>query len=616
MNSKKYPIVIQFFLIICILFDVVVVFTADWMFKIYAIVMFFVLLNSFTNSISNFHLGDYNDIYCILDMLEYASFAIMVLSAFEENIPIFWLFSFIVQVLYIPWNAIYIKFSSLSPYNIRKIRQYSVLDGISASISLIVFIVSIVTNVNPYYLLLGFASWLIVLGMWALDNFKFDSKLELPGSKIVLYDARCNSWKTVKGIRVDKKGAIEEIKFGEVVAVPDESTEYYMLPGLIDTHVHVDQNPYSDDISPLKDVYEIAVANAKEAAEAGITTIVDMGGYQLNNYYITNKLMHANNEISRIETTGCFFSKQYGHYMQHGGFVVATVSDASLYANYLAKLGIKFAKFMLGNYEIDDVALKNILKVGNTSDQRLNVILDEYFPKRPILSDDYDEDAFKKCIDKLNSVKTYSGDELHSIVAEFKKKDIEVFAHAFLEEDVIIAIEAGITKIEHPGDYSDDLICKMREKNVIVTSSFVAAEDGAVLTAGLPQISVACSSELMDRWYQDTRKILPKLYDNGVKVALGTDSGLSGTPCCSLIREIISLVEELHIPPQKVIKSATIIAAEKINANHGKHLGELVPKAPADFVLYESNFINNINTLRHPAQVWIRGEKVFEKRYD
>ena len=616
MSARKYPIVLQFFLIVCILFDLVVLFTANWMLKIYAIVMFFVLLNSLTNSISNFHLGDYNDINCILDMLEFSSFALMILAIYGNNVSLFWILSFFVQFLYIPWNVIYIKSASLSPYAIRRLRQYSVLDAISALISLIVFIISKTSNINQYYLLFGFASWLIVLGMWAIDNFKFDSKLDLPGSKIALYDVQVGTWRSVKSIKVNRKGVIEELNLGAALAGPDEGTEFFMLPGLIDTHVHFDQNPYSNDCLQTKGADEMALQNATESLEAGITTIVDMGGYQLNNYYAAKKLMHTNADISRIETTGGFFSKQYGHYMSHGGFTVYNAEDAALYANYLGKLGIKYAKIMLGNYEIDLNMLTCILRSGNTADEKLNVILDKYFPHRPVF-ELYSEDKVDQCLAEMNNLKTYSLEELRTIVAEFKNKDIDVFAHAYTEEDVSIAIDAGIRKIEHPGNYSDELIKKMKENDVIITSTYVAAEDGRALTAVLPEISVACSIDLMQQWYQDVRNVLPKLYANGVKVALGTDAGFSGTPCCSLTREIISLVRELNIPTQQVLKSATFYAAEKINRHHGnQRLGEIAPNASADFVLYEANFLDNIDILTHPAQVWLRGKKVFEKKYD
>lgn len=616
MDNKKYPIVMQFFLIVCVIFDIYVFFITGWMFKIYAIVMFFVLLNSLTNSISNFRVGEYNDVYCILDMLEFSCFALMLLSIFYGNIALFWLLSFFVQFLYIPWNSIYIRFSSLSPYNIRKIRQYSILDAFSALISLVVFIIDITCDINQYYLLFGFASWIIVLGMWALDNFMLDSKLDLPGSKIMLYDVRIEAWRSVKSIKVNKKGIIEAIKLGDAVPYPDESTEFFMLPGLIDTHVHVDQDPYSNGYSSQKSLEDIIVENATESLESGVTTIVDMGGSQLNNYYAVNKIMHSNKTISRIETTGCFFSKQYGHYMSHGGFVIRNEKDASLYANYLAKLGIKYAKIMLGNYEIDIESLKAILRHGNTDDIRLNEILDEFFPNRPML-DDFSDDLIEKCLNKMNQIKTYSLEELRKIVCEFRNRNIDIFAHAYMEEDVLSAIDSGIKNIEHPGDYSEDLIKKMAQNGIIVTTTFVAAEDGTVLTAALPEISVACSIDLMQQWYSNVKTVIPKLYASGVKVALGTDSGFTGTPCCSLVREIISLVRELNISPQNVIKSATICAAEKINRHHGnRRIGELVPNAYADFVLYEANFLDNIDVLTQPSQVWLRGDKVFEKKYD
>lgn len=617
MNHKKvYPVVLQFFIVACISFDVYILFFSEPMYKVYAFVMFFVLLNSLTNSIGNYNLSNYNDIYCILDMIEYASFAIMLFSIFAENTAVFWFLSFVVQIFYIPWNYVYVKTSALSQYSIRKIKQYSLLDGISATVSLVVFILRSINIINEWYLLVGFLSWIIILGMWAIDNFSLGSKLELPGNKIMLYDTNTDSWKRVKGISVDAKGCINEIQFGEVSAVPSLGTEYYMLPGLIDTHVHIDQNPYhTATVGPLAEK-EVALINAKESAEAGITTVCDMGGAQLDNYYIVQKLINSNQLVSHVETTGCFFSKSYGHYMQHGGFVIESEQDAELYANYLSKLGIKYAKFMLGNYEISERDLECMIETRNISDLRLKKIIEGFFPYDKEFVKDKCQEQFFDCLNQLNSISVYTTEELKRIVSIFRKRNIDIFAHAFIEDDVHSAIDAGITKIEHPGKYSDELIEKMLNNNVIVTSSYVAAEDGAVLSSELDKISIGCSSKLIENWYYDTCEILPKLYSKGVKVALGTDAGFSGTPFGSLVREAISLVKDLGIPSRKVIKSATVIAAEKLNMDSFHKIGEVCPKSYADFVLYEENFIDNIDTLLHPAQVWIRGEKVYERQYD
>lgn len=615
-SPKMYPVVLQFFIMACVCFNIYIIFVSGLIYKLYAFVMFFVLLNSLTNSIGNKNLSDYNDVFCILDMIEYAGCAIMLFSIYAQNTALFWLLSFCVQALYIPWNYIYVETSALSPYSIRKIKQYSLLDGISACISLIVFVLKTISSINEWYFLAGFVSWLIILGMWAVDNFSVGSRLELPGNKIMLYDVNSDSWKRVKWISVNSKGYINEIQFGATYEAPDAGTEYYMLPGLIDAHVHIDQNPYPMLTANTITKNEIAIINAMESVDAGITTICDMGGTQLDNYYIVQKLTKSSHIIPHIETTGCFFSKQYGHYMQHGGFIIKNAQDANLYANYLAKLGIKYAKIMLGNYEVSEQDLVYMINTRDISDPRLDEIVNRIFPKGDVFDRNKCEHEFSTCLTQVNSIKVYTPVELSEIVQAFKTKDIDIFAHAFLEEDVHTAIDSGITKIEHPGKYSDELIEKMLRNNVIVTSSYVAAEDGAVLSSALDTISVGCSSNLIETWYYDTREVLPKLYERGVKVALGTDAGFSGTPFGSLVREAISLVTDLKIPVRKVLKSATIIAAEKLNMNSYHKIGELCPKSYADFVLYESNFVEDINILLQPAQVWIRGEKVYERKYN
>ena len=59
---------------------------------------------------------------------------------------------------------------------------------------------------------------------------------------------------------------------------------------------------------------------------------------------------------------------------------IETPKDAELYANYLVKLGIKYAKIMLGNYEVGLSELEDMIDKRGMSDLRLVRIVDSYFP--------------------------------------------------------------------------------------------------------------------------------------------------------------------------------------------------------------------------------------------
>lgn len=613
-NRRFYPIVLQFYLIGCLAFDVYLLMYAPFVFKAYCIVMLLILMTSLTNSIGNTNYI-YNDVFCILDILEFFCFGVMLFSIFRGMAWVFWLTSAIVQFMYVPWNYVYIKAHDLSLHSKRKIELFSKLDLVSGLISLLFFAISLTLKNNESYMLLGFVSWVIVLAMWAMDNFTVGSKLLLPGNKILLYDINNSTWKYVKQVNVDKAGKILKIALGQELAYADESAEYYMLPGLIDSHVHIDQNPYGTLNSASS--REVALDNALEALESGITTLCDMGGYQLNNYYLVNKIVKEHANLPNIKTTGCFLGKPFGHYMSHGGLIINDNDDAKRYANYLTKLGIKYVKIMLGNVEIDQIALIDMIKAQKFYTSEIETICKKFFDGSCIPSVERDLAKVNGCIESLSQLKCFSQKELDDVVKVFHEQGLIVFAHAFQEDDVRMAIQAGITRIEHPGNYSDALIALIKENGVIITSTFISSEDGAVLSCDPASVSAGCSKSLLEQWYIDTCDTLPRLYANGCKVALGTDSGLEGTPCCSLAREIISLVRDLKIPIEKVLRSATVVAAEKLGLNFGEEiLGNLVLGASADFVIYDKNFINQPSAFLHPMQVWVKGRKVYDKYAD
>lgn len=616
-NSKISKLILQLYLIICLIVDIYLFCISNWEYKLYCVLIFLILMNSLANLFAGS--DNYNVVFFILDLIEFTIYGLLLYAVYSSNAPAFWLFSGIIQFLYIPWNLVLIKITAPPKYEIKNLHCYNILDGISAAISIAFCIVGFLKVISDGFLLFASVSWIIVLFFWAKDNFPYliGARLQLPNSKILLYDVESDCWKEVKSISVDSSGKITNIKLSEICENKVYlEAEYYMLPGLIDSHVHLDQNPYSiSELSP-DSAYEIMEKNVAEAVSAGVTTIFDVGGFQINNYYLLKKL-ECKDCVPHIRTTGCFFSREFGHYMAHGGFVINNQEDASLYADYLGSLGIKQAKIMLGNYEVCAEDLCDMLRNRYyTEDERIKDIVIKYYPE------DSDVDIkkesrtkrFATCLDEINSISVYAPDDLANIVAKFKNKGIELYAHAYTEADVNIAIDAGIKRIEHPGEYSETLINKLKENDVIVTSTYVAAEDGALLTASQSSISSGCTHEVLEKWYTDVKKVLPKLYENQVKVALGTDSGLPGTPCSSLVREIISITKipcNNPITIKQALKSATLIAAEKIDMSD--KIGKIEKEYFADFVLYQSNFLLDVNVLLHPSQVWIKGTKVFER---
>lgn len=97
------------------------------------------------------------------------------------------------------------------------------------------------------------------------------------------------------------------------------------------------------------------------------------------------------------------------------------------------------------------------------------------------------------------------------------------------------------------------------------------------------------------------------LQDNGVKVAMGTDSG-PATRFQGYFEHLeMSMMVEAGLTPMQVLQSATQVAAECLGLNY---LGTLEPGKWADLLVLDRNPLEDIANTRSLSQVWIAGNPV------
>jgi imidazolonepropionase-like amidohydrolase len=101
---------------------------------------------------------------------------------------------------------------------------------------------------------------------------------------------------------------------------------------------------------------------------------------------------------------------------------------------------------------------------------------------------------------------------------------------------------------------------------------------------------------------------LKKLYDGGVPVAFGTDSGATPVRIAGFAehREL-TLMVSAGMTPLEAIHAATQEAAVALGL---KDRGLLSPGMLADFVVVDGDPSKNIDDLAHVVEVWHRGKKV------
>jgi imidazolonepropionase-like amidohydrolase len=181
-------------------------------------------------------------------------------------------------------------------------------------------------------------------------------------------------------------------------------------------------------------------------------------------------------------------------------------------------------------------------------------------------------------------------DEIRSIVETAQDYGYRVAAHAHGSEGMKRAVLAGVTSIEHGTYMTDEIMSLMKQKGTwyvptIAAGRFVA--DKAKIDGYFPDI-VRPKAARIGALIQDTAG---KAYRAGVKIAFGTDSGVS--PHGDNAREFVYMVEA-GIPPAYALQSATFYAAQVLGV---EDQGLLEPGQRADIVAVPGDPLADISVV-------------------
>jgi imidazolonepropionase-like amidohydrolase len=194
--------------------------------------------------------------------------------------------------------------------------------------------------------------------------------------------------------------------------------------------------------------------------------------------------------------------------------------------------------------------------------------------------------------------------ELEVLVEEATAAGIFVMAHAQAASGIKNAIRAGIRSIEHGIYLDDEAIELMLERGTWLVPTLVAPRgviDAADAGASIPEASVAKAREVVE----DHRASFAKAVAAGVKVAMGTDSGV--TPHGRNLRELELMVEG-GMSPLDAIVATTRSAAELMGLD--QELGTLEPGKRADLVVVDGDPLDVATLGDRVASVYKDGVRV------
>ena len=197
-------------------------------------------------------------------------------------------------------------------------------------------------------------------------------------------------------------------------------------------------------------------------------------------------------------------------------------------------------------------------------------------------------------------------DELQEIVRAAARMGRKVASHAHEEEGIIAALEAGVASIEH-GSYTGPRAIKLfKETGAYLVPTLLAGKTVATLAVESDFMAPEVKEKAV-RVGNDMAGNFEKAHKAGVKVAYGTDSGIS--PHGTNAEEAVLMVEA-GMSAADVIVAATVNAADLIDMSDS--IGTIEAGKFADIIAVDASPLEDISELLDVDFV-MKGGKVFKQ---
>lgn len=201
----------------------------------------------------------------------------------------------------------------------------------------------------------------------------------------------------------------------------------------------------------------------------------------------------------------------------------------------------------------------------------------------------------------------FNEDELRVAVIEGHKANKKVATHAHSQQAIRNSILAGVDSVEHGSLIDEECIDLMVEKEIFLVPTLKV---GYSIIRAYENGQKGISEEMYKKEKFLTSKRgenLEKAYKKGVKIAMGTDSGVPGNTFGTNYEELF-LMKEWNIVTKDILRIATINAAELLDIKESH--GSIEEGKVADFLVLKENPYENLETIKDLISVYKNGKLV------
>lgn len=342
-----------------------------------------------------------------------------------------------------------------------------------------------------------------------------------------------------------------------------DATGRFVVPGLIDAHVHVTAASADLSIQAEDSPYFVAAqtsVNLRAMLSRGFTTVRDVGGADFG---VARAVAAGLWEGPKVHFGGKALSPTGGHADLRGPGRQVLDDNACC-----AGIGV-----VCDGVDAVRRAARDQLRTGA---DHIKIML---------------SGGVASPTDRIDSLQ-FSADEVRAVVEEAGNANRYVTGHAYTAAAVNRGLELGVRCIEHGNLIDDSSIELFLAKDAFLVPTLVTYEylrsEGAA--AGLPAQSQAKVGVVLDAGLE----ALERAWRGGVRIAFGTD--LLGSMQ-------VHQNDEFRIrgkvqPAGEVLRSATVVAAELLGL--AGEAGVVEEGAVADLLLVEGNPLEDAEVLARP----------------
>ena len=368
----------------------------------------------------------------------------------------------------------------------------------------------------------------------------------------------------IKGNKILKvtKGYATPKKNDEIVNLKQS----YVLPGFMDMHVHLAQEyvPKAERRSKIEPEYRalFAANAASKTLMAGFTSVRNLGDGGMETISLRDAIKEGLVIGPRIFTSGKTIATTGGHGDPTNGMPKDNYSPPSPEEGVVdspedAKKAVR-QRYKDGADGIKITATGGVLSVAKSGEN----------PQ-------------------------FTDEELNSIVATANDYGLWTAAHAHGKEGMKRAVIAGINSIEH-GTYMDQEVMDLMKSKGTYYVPTIMAGDWVAEKAKIPNFFPALVKPKAEKIGPKIQSTFAKAYKAGVKIAFGTDSGVSAHG--DNWQEFI-LMTNAGMTNQDALKSATIEKAKLLRIED--KLGQIKPGMLADIIAVQQNPVEDISTVEN-----------------